>query len=247
VKVAVVTGASSGIGRAAAIALSDDGWWVLASGRDQSRGDSVAGELARRSGGVFVAGDLRDEGLPQRLVDRAAEAGPIKAVVASAGTHVLAPVAGTEPGAWDELMDVNLRSVFLLARAAIPALRNAGGGAFICVASEAGLVAVPGQVAYNVSKAALVMLAKSIAVDYAADGIRALSVCPGTTRTPLVDAAIASAPDPAAHEDWLASSRPARRLGTPDEIAAAIVFAASDAAAYMTGCELVVDGGYTAV
>jgi NAD(P)-dependent dehydrogenase (short-subunit alcohol dehydrogenase family) len=247
VKVAVVTGATSGIGRAAALALADDGWWVLANGRDQSRGDNLARELARRSGGVFVAGDLRDEDVPRRLVDRAVQAGPVKAVVASAGTHVLAPVTDMEPAAWDELMTVNLRSAFLLARAAIPALRDAGGGAFIGVASEAGLVAVPSQVAYNVSKAALVMLAKSIAVDYAADGIRALSVCPGTTRTPLVDAAIASASNPAEHEEWLASSRPARRLGTPEEIAAAIVFAAGDAAAYMTGCELVVDGGYTAI
>jgi NAD(P)-dependent dehydrogenase (short-subunit alcohol dehydrogenase family) len=246
-KVAVVTGATSGIGRATALAMADNGWWVLASGRDESRGDSVARELARRSGGVFVAGDLRDDDMPQRLVDIAVEAGPLKAVVASAGTHVLAPAADMEPAAWDELMAVNLRSAFLLARAAIPALREAGGGVFIGVASEAGLVAVPGQVAYNVSKAALVMLAKSIAVDYAADGIRALSVCPGTTRTPLVDVAIASAPDPNAHAEWLASSRPARRLGTPDEIAAAIVFAAGDAAAYMTGCELVVDGGYTAI
>lgn len=246
-KVAVVTGATSGIGRAAALALSDDGWWVLANGRDEGRGDSVARELARRTGGVFLAGDLRDEEMPKRLVDRAVEAGPLKAVVASAGTHVLAPVADMEPAAWDELMTVNLRSAFLLARAAIPALRDAGGGAFIGVASEAGLVAVPGQVAYNVSKAALIMLAKSVAVDYAADGIRAVSVCPGTTRTPLVDKAIASAPDPTTHEQWLASSRPARRLGTSDEIAAAIVFAASDGAAYMTGCELVVDGGYTAV
>ena len=246
-KVAIVTGATSGIGRAVALALSDDGWWVLANGRDESRGDSVARELARRSGGVFVAGDLREEVVPQQLVDRAVETGPLKAVVASAGMHAVAPVADTEPAVWDELMNVNLRSAFLLACAAIPAFQVAGGGAFIAVASEAALVAVPGQTAYNVSKAALVMLAKSVAVDYAAEGIRAVSVCPGTTRTPLVDAAIAASADPAKHEEWLASSRPARRLGTTDEIAAAVVFAASDAAAYMTGCELVVDGGYTAI
>ena len=246
-KVALVTGATSGIGRAAAVALSEDGWWVLANGRDESRGASVARDLALRSGGVFMAGDVRDEGVLQQLVDRAVESGPLRSVVACAGTHTLAPVADTEPAVWDDLMDVNLRAPFLLARAAVPALRAAGGGTFVAVASEAGLVAVPGQAAYNVSKAALVMLAKTIAVDYAADGIRAVSVCPGTTRTPLVDAAIGAAADPARHEEWLASSRPARRLGTAEEVAAAIVFAASDAAAYMTGCELVVDGGYTAI
>jgi NAD(P)-dependent dehydrogenase (short-subunit alcohol dehydrogenase family) len=120
------------------------------------------------------------------------------------------------------------------------------GGVVINVASEAGLVAVPGQVAYNVTKAALIMLSRSIAVDHATAGIRAVSVCPGTTRTPLVDAAIAAADDPAAHERELEQRRPLRRLGTPEEIAAAIVFAASPGAAFMTGSELVIDGGYTA-
>jgi NAD(P)-dependent dehydrogenase (short-subunit alcohol dehydrogenase family) len=120
------------------------------------------------------------------------------------------------------------------------------GGVVINVASEAGLVAVPGQVAYNVTKAGLIMLTRSIAVDHAADGIRAVSVCPGTTRTPLVDAAIAAAADPAAHERTLEQTRPLGRLGTVEEIAAAIVYAASPEAGFMTGSELVIDGGYTA-
>jgi NAD(P)-dependent dehydrogenase (short-subunit alcohol dehydrogenase family) len=123
----------------------------------------------------------------------------------------------------------------------------AGGGVVVNVSSEAGIAAVPEQVAYNVSKAALLMLTQSIAVDYADDGIRAVSICPGTTRTALVEEAIASAADPQAHESWLASARPAKRLGRPEEIAAAIVFAASDDAGYMTGSHLVIDGGYTAV
>jgi NAD(P)-dependent dehydrogenase (short-subunit alcohol dehydrogenase family) len=91
------------------------------------------------------------------------------------------------------------------------------------------------------------MLTRSIAVDHAKDGIRAVAICPGTTRTPLVERAIAAAPDPLAHERWLASSRPANRLGRPEEIAAAIVFAAGNATPFMTGSEIVVDGGFTAV
>jgi NAD(P)-dependent dehydrogenase (short-subunit alcohol dehydrogenase family) len=105
---------------------------------------------------------------------------------------------------------------------------------------------VPGQVLYNVSKAGLIMLTKSIAVDHAKDGIRAVTVCPGTTRTPLVEEAIASAPDPVEHERVLASSRPANRLGKPEEIASAIVYAASEEASFLSGTEIVVDGGYTA-
>jgi NAD(P)-dependent dehydrogenase (short-subunit alcohol dehydrogenase family) len=125
-------------------------------------------------------------------------------------------------------------------------MRTAGGGVIVNVSSEAGLVAVPGQVAYNVTKAGLVMLTRCIAVDHAEDGVRAVTICPGTTRTPLVDEAINRAADPAAHERRLAQSRPAQRLGTPGEIAAAIAFAVSEEASFMTGTEIVVDGGYTA-
>ena len=113
------------------------------------------------------------------------------------------------------------------------------------VASEAGLWPSPGQAAYNVAKAGLHMLTRSIAVDHAAEGVRAVCVCPGTTRTPLVEAAIAAARS-GPHERTLAQSRPPRRLGTAEEIAAAIGYAAPPEAAFMTGTELVIDGGYTA-
>jgi NAD(P)-dependent dehydrogenase (short-subunit alcohol dehydrogenase family) len=247
-RTAIVTGATSGIGRAAAVALSEAGWWVLVGGRDEERGREVATELGTRSGGEFLPGDLTQDETAQRLVERAVDAtGRLDAVVYSAGTHFLATVEETVPKEYDRLIDTNLRGAVLLARAAIPAMRRSGGGVVVNVSSEAGLVAVPGQVAYNVSKAGLLMLTKSIAADHSKDGIRAVSVCPGTTRTPLVERAIQSAPDPEAHERWLASSRPANRLGTPEEIAAAIVFAVSDEAGYLTGSEIVIDGGYTAV
>jgi len=247
-KAAIVTGATSGIGRAAALALGDAGWWVLAGGTDEGRGDEVAAELAGRSGGEFMAGDLTQDETAERLVGHAVEAtGRLGLAVYCAGVHFLATVEQTDLKDYDRLMDTNLRGAVLLARAAVPAMRKSGGGVIVNVSSEAGLVAVPDQVAYNISKAGLLMLTKSIAADHAKDGIRAVSVCPGTTKTPLVERAIQSAPDPEAHERWLASSRPANRLGTPEEIAAAIVFAASDEAGYMTGSEIVIDGGYTAV
>jgi NAD(P)-dependent dehydrogenase (short-subunit alcohol dehydrogenase family) len=242
---AIVTGATSGIGRAATAALAGAGWWVLASGRDEVRGAEVGTELGEA--GEFVAGDLTQAGMPERIVERAGEVAPLGLLVNCAGTHFLATLPETEPERWDDLMGLNLRAAALMARAAIPAMAAAGGGVVVNVSSEAGIAAVPGQVAYNVSKAALLMLTQSIAVDHASDGIRAVSICPGTTRTALVEEAIASAPDPQAHEEWLASARPAKRLGRPEEIAAAIVFAAGDKAAYMTGSHLVIDGGYTAI
>jgi NAD(P)-dependent dehydrogenase (short-subunit alcohol dehydrogenase family) len=242
---AIVTGATSGIGRAAAMALARAGWWVLASGRDAGRGEELGRELGEA--GEFASGDLTEAGMPEALVDRAERAAPLGLLVNCAGTHFLATLPNTEPEQWDELMALNLRASALMARAAIPSMRAAGGGVVINVSSEAGIAAVPGQVAYNVSKAALLMLTQSIAVDHANDGVRAVSICPGTTRTALVEEAIASAPDPRAHEQWLASARPAKRLGKPEEVAAAIVFAASDEVSYMTGSHLVIDGGYTAI
>ena len=245
---AIVTGATSGIGRAAAIALSRVGYWVLLSGRDEARGKEVLGELENGVGGDFLSADLSAEGVPERLVSTTRDAtGRLDVLVNNAGIHFPATVEEMKPRRFDELMAVNLRAAVMLCRAAIPLMRASGGGVIVNVSSEAGLVAVPGQVAYNVSKAALVMLTKSIASDHSKDNIRAVTICPGTTRTPLVEEAIASAPDPQQHERWLASSRPANRLGDPEEIAKVIVFASQGGADYMTGSEIVIDGGYTAV
>jgi NAD(P)-dependent dehydrogenase (short-subunit alcohol dehydrogenase family) len=242
---ALVTGATSGIGRAAALALANDGWWVTAHGRDAARGRDVAAALAER--GTFLGSDLTASGEPQRLVDEVvARRGRVDLLVNNAGIYARGSVAEVAEDDFDALVAVNLRAAVLLTGAAVRAMRERAGGVVVNVASEAGVVAVPGQVGYNVTKAALIMLSRSIAVDHAADGIRAVTVCPGTTRTPLVDAAIASAGDPAAHERTLESTRPLGRLGQPEEIAAAIVFAASPRAGFMTGSELIIDGGYTA-
>jgi NAD(P)-dependent dehydrogenase (short-subunit alcohol dehydrogenase family) len=247
-KTAIVTGATSGIGRATAIALADDGYWVLACGRDEERGDEVQKRISERGKGMFLSADLAEDRAPGRIIDAAvSQTDRLDVLVNNAGIHFLATIEDTDPIRLDELMEVNLRGAMLLSRAAIPVMRRSGGGVIVNVSSEAGVVAVPGQVAYNVSKAALLMLTKSIAVDHADDGIRSVSICPGTTRTPLVEAAIKSAENPEAHEDWLASSRPAKRLGTEEELARAIVFVASDAVPYMTGAEIVIDGGYTAI
>jgi NAD(P)-dependent dehydrogenase (short-subunit alcohol dehydrogenase family) len=245
----IVTGSTGGIGLAAIRRLAKDGWWVLATGLGGTeQAAALEAELAEGGQGAFVAADLCDEETPALLVSEAVgRTGRLDAVVNNAGIHMLATVDETDMEAFDRIMAVNLRSAVALSRAALPALRQAGGGTIVNVASEAGLVAVPGQVAYNVSKAALIMLTKSLAADHARDGIRAVSVCPGTTRTPLVEEAIRSAPDPEAHERMLASSRPANRLGQPAEIAEVIAFVLRQEVGYMTGSEVVIDGGYTAV
>lgn len=242
----LVTGATSGIGRAAAEALSAAGWWVMVAGRDERRAHETLEALSGPGGQVTA--DLAEDDAPKRLIDATLErAGRLDALVNNAALYEQGDVAELDDEDLDRLLAVNLRAAIRLAGAAVRHMRANGGGVIVNVSSEAGLVAVPGQVAYNVTKAGLVMLTRCIAVDHAADGVRAVSVCPGTTRTPLVDAAIERAADPAAHERTLAETRPAKRLGTPGEIAAAIVFAASEEASFMTGTEIVVDGGYTAI
>lgn len=245
-KSAIVTGGTSGIGRATAGALGRAGFWVLVSGRDETRAKEAVQEIDGPA--AFLAADIAESGVPERLVEIAKEeTGRLDVLVNCAGIHFLAATDATLPEDFDRLMATNLRAAFMLCRTAIPVMRASGGGLVVNVSSEAGLVAVPGQVAYNLSKAALIMLTKCIAADHAADGIRAVSVCPGTTKTPLVEEAIASAPDPEEHERWLASSRPANRLGRPEEIAEVIGFLAAGKVSYMTGSEIVIDGGYTAV
>lgn len=244
--VVLVTGGTRGIGEATVRSLVGRGWHVVFSGRDAPAGGHLESELGGPPACRFLAADLTAPDAAQHLVDAAlAAAGRLDAVVNNAGVHTLATTTGTDDATWDALLALNLRVPFQIARAAIPAMTATGGGVVVNVASEAGLSAVPGQVAYNVSKAGLVMLTRSIAADHAAEGVRAVSVCPGTTATPLVSAAIAAAADPAAHERRLASSRPANRLGRPEEIAEAIAFALDPAVGFMTGSELVIDGGYT--
>lgn len=240
-RVVLLTGGTRGIGEATVRELAGRGWHVVFNGRDAEAGRALDAEV----GATFVPVDLEDPDAATTLVDEAVAAGGhLDALVNNAGVHTLATADATDDATWDRLLTLNLRVPFQLARAAIPHLA-ASGGVIVNVASEAGLAAVPGQVAYNVSKAGLVMLTRSLAVDHAAQGIRAVSVCPGTTMTPLVRAAIDGASDPDAHERQLASSRPAGRLGRPEEIAAAIAFALDPAVAFMTGSEIVVDGGFT--
>jgi NAD(P)-dependent dehydrogenase (short-subunit alcohol dehydrogenase family) len=147
---------------------------------------------------------------------------------------------------WDRILDVNLKGVFLCSKYCIPEMIKVGGGTIVNIGSEAGIVGIRNQVAYNVSKSGVIALTKSMAIDFAAHNIRVNCVCPGTTETPLVKAAVERAPDPGAARRALEEVRPANRLGQPEEIAAGILYLASAESLYATGSILSIDGGYTA-
>jgi NAD(P)-dependent dehydrogenase (short-subunit alcohol dehydrogenase family) len=247
-KVAVVTGASSGIGRATAVAFAREGAAVAIVDKDQERGEEVAKEIQEQGGDVLVVPtDIARETEVQAMVeDVTGRWGRLDILVNNAGIYYQADVVDTPSDVWNNVLAVNLSGAFLCTKYAVPAMIHGGGGVVINVASEAALVGIKGQVAYNVSKGGMIALTRSCAVDLAERGVRVNCVCPGTTDTPLVREAVKRAPDPAATRRALEEVRPLNRLGTPEEIASAVLFLASNEVGYATGAILSVDGGYTA-
>jgi NAD(P)-dependent dehydrogenase (short-subunit alcohol dehydrogenase family) len=247
-KVALITGASRGIGKAAAQAFAREGARTALISLEAEEGEALAQEL--RQGGaaaLHLVVDVAEAKQVRQAVERVTEAwGRLDVLVNNAGIYLQGNVEATEEADWQRIVAVNLTGPFLCTKYAVPAMRAAGGGAVVNVASEAGLVGIKGQVAYNVSKAGLIGLTRSCAVDLAVLGIRVNCICPGTTDTPLVQEAVHRSADPAAARRALEQVRPLDRLGRPEEIAAGILFLASEEAGYATGAVLSIDGGYTA-
>jgi NAD(P)-dependent dehydrogenase (short-subunit alcohol dehydrogenase family) len=247
-KVAIVTGAASGIGHATAVAFGREGASVVIVDIDEKLGEEAATEIRRDGGEVLVyPTDIADEAAVKKMMDEVVNRWlHLDILVNNAGIYYQGDVSNTSLETWNKVMGVNLTGAFLCTKYAVRAMTKSRPGVVINVASEAGLVGIKGQVVYNVSKGGMIALTRSCAVDLAGLGIRVNCVCPGTTATPLVHAAVHRAPDPIAERRALEQVRPLNRLGTPEEIASAILYLASDEAGYATGTILSVDGGYTA-
>ena len=253
-KVALVTGAASGIGRATAVLLAREGARVVATDIS-SAGEEVAREI-RAGGGqaLFVAHDVTDEVAWHAVMSRTLEShGRLDVLVNNAGISTSRPVTELLLAEWREQLAVNLDGVFLGIKYAVRTMRAGGrGGSIINVASVSGLVGSPGTAAYSASKGGVRMLSKAVAMECAGDRIRVNAVFPGGVRTPIWQNAdwwkgfVAKVGSE--EEAWkkLEAASPLGRMAEPDDIAEAILYLASDASRYVTGSELVIDGGYTA-
>lgn len=242
-RVAIVTGASSGIGQAIAVLFAQQGASVVLAARSEGDLERVAGEIGQNGGNAtWVVGDIGDPGTHDRLVARAVERfGGLDIAVNNAGiVGPFRPLADVTPEEWQHLLTTNLTGAFLGARAQIPAMLRRGAGAIVFTSSFVGTsVGLPGMSAYGASKAGIMGLVKGIAADYGALGIRANALMPGGTDTPLAG--------DQAQRDRAAGLHAMKRIADPVEIANAALFLCSPMSSFVTGSALFADGGNGAV
>ena len=243
-KVALITGAARGQGAAEARLFAQEGAKVIVADVSDPEGIAVAAEIAEAGGdAIYVHLDVTDESEWEAAVQSAITSfGKLDILVNNAGIWRRGHVMETSSEQWDDIMDVNAKGVFLGTKAAIPEMRKAGGGSIVNISSTAGLVGSKTSSAYSASKGAVRIFSKSTAIQYASEGIRANSIHPGPIDTDMGDQVW---PDPTIREASI-SRTALSRIGTAQDIAYGALYLASDESSFVTGSELVIDGGVTA-
>lgn len=243
-KVALISGGARGMGAVEAKLFAKEGAKVIIGDMLEDEGRKVEAEINEAGGEcVFVPLDVTNEDAWQRAVNEAVSRfGKLDILVNNAGIYRAHDVLETSSAEWDLVMDINAKGVFLGTRHAIPEMRKAGGGSIVNISSVAGLVGSNMTTAYTASKGAVRLLTKSTAIQYASEGIRANSIHPGTIETPMTEGLLADA----AHREDRMNRTPIGRLGRPEDVAYGALYLASDEASFVTGSELVIDGGRTA-
>ncbi len=241
-KVALISGGARGMGEAEARLFASEGAKVVMGDVLDESGQHAAQAITQQGGAAtYVHLDVTAESDWQRAVETVEQTyGKLNILVNNAGIVRMAPLDETSLAAWNEVINVNQTGVFLGMKHAIPAMRRAGNGSIINISSVAGLVGLPNIPAYQASKGAVRLLTKNAAVQYAQDNIRANSIHPGRIETPM------TAPLAPERRDMVLRMTPLRRDGKPEEVAYGVLFLASDESSYVTGAELVIDGGFTA-
>jgi NAD(P)-dependent dehydrogenase (short-subunit alcohol dehydrogenase family) len=238
-KVALVTGFGSGLGRAIAILFANEGAAVAGTSTTESKGRDTAVMIEKDGGEVFFrAGDVSDTVQMKALVDEAVKRfGGLDIVVNSAGVRTNGSITDISEAQWHRTIDVNLTGVFVVSRLAIPHMIRRGGGVILNIGARSGIAGQAGRAAYCASKGGMITLTEAMAMDHAGDRIRVNCICPGPTRTPMVDT---STPEKLAR---YSRRVPLGRIGEPADIAYAALYLASDEASMITAAILPVDGG----
>jgi NAD(P)-dependent dehydrogenase (short-subunit alcohol dehydrogenase family) len=242
---AIVTGAASGIGRATALRLAEDGYHLLLVDRDADAVAKVAATVA--SSAVVVAADLTQLDASLTAIGAALDAQPVDLLVNCAGVGWAADTAETSLAQWDTTLAVNLTAMFALCQLVLPDMLARRRGVIVNIASAGALVGLKRRVAYCASKAGVLGLTRAIAADHAADGIRINAICPGTVDSPWIGRILDGDSDPVATRQRMEQRQLDGRMGTPEEVAEWISFVSSDKGRFMNGAALVIDGGLTAV
>jgi NAD(P)-dependent dehydrogenase (short-subunit alcohol dehydrogenase family) len=245
-KIALITGAGTGIGRAIALAFAREGAQLALVGRRQERLESVAKEAGCSP--LVLAADVSKHGdIDGILADITSRLGGLNVLVNNAGILHIGTAEQITEEQWDETFSINVRGLWMLSRSVLPHLRKSGGGSIINVASVLGINGARNRAAYASSKGATILLTKCMAIDHGHEKIRVNAICPSFVETDLTAEVIRMAADPEAVRRERVSVHPAGRLGQPDDIAGMAVYLASDESAWVTGAALAVDGGYLAV
>jgi meso-butanediol dehydrogenase/(S,S)-butanediol dehydrogenase/diacetyl reductase len=247
-RVCIITGGGSGIGRASALLFAREGARLAVADKRLQAAEAVASECTGEGAQALpVEVDVARAIDVQRMVAATVAAfGRLDVLVNNAGYGIAGSVVETDEQAWDDLMAVNVRGVYLCCKYAIPALKANGGGAIVNTASVVAAVGIRDRAAYCASKGAVAALTRAVAIDHVGDGIRCNAVAPGTIDTPYFDGILEKSADPVALRRNLEARQLLGRLGTPEEIAAAILFLAGDESRFATGTILTIDGGMTA-
>ncbi len=244
-KVALITGSGRGIGRAIAHKMAHEGSMVALADIDVDSAQSAAEDLIKEGcQAVAIQTDITHETDVQDAVSRALEQyGRIDILVNNAGKNFYYDATTMSEADWDNAMNVDVKGAWLCCKHVLPSMKAANAGSIINIASVHARITAPGHFPYAAAKSALVGLTRNLALDYAPYNIRVNAICPGWVRTALVQGWFDQQADPKATEDRVLSFQPLRRIGTPEEIANFVAFVASDEASFITGAELVIDGG----
>ena len=247
-RTAIITGAGSGIGRASALLFATEGAFVALVDRDAAGlQETIAAVRAGKGDGSVHVGDVSDAGLAQAVVDAVgAQHGRLDVLMTAAGWSCGGTVLTTDPADWDIVFRINVGGTWLWARAAVPQMQRQGSGSIITLASQLAIAGGKGNSAYIAAKGAIISLTRTMAVDFAIDGIRVNAIAPGAIDTPMLRRSFARHADPEPVREASRNRHAMKRFGEAGEVAEAALHLASDASSFTTGTVMVVDGGWLA-